>query len=131
MPAHKPKTTIQHKHSTMTFNHSLADLRYFGTSEVLNDGETYTNISALCNEDYRTLGEGNERALLAQVLYIRRRKDEATVYNKRSGMEGVNRSYDRIVMCRCLNSPSMTNTFAVLLGVHRNKGFFNRNLELR
>ena len=114
----------------MLFNRPLAELRFYGTTDVLNDGEIYTNISALCDEAYHPLGEGTESALLCQLLYVRKRKEEA-VFNRRSGAEGVNKSYDRILMCRCLSSASTTNCFAVLLGPHRNKGFFNRNLELR
>ena len=106
----------------MLFDFPLASLRFFGSSDIMDDGESFVTITSLCEEDYNTFS--NDFVLVAQLLYIRKKKEEA-VFNRRLGTtENNNHSYDRILMCRCLNSAAHLNCFAVLLGQNRNNRFF-------
>ena len=105
----------------------IANLRFHRSADILNDGERMVSISDMIQEDFVS---SIDDVVVAQILYIKKKKDE-TVFTRSRGTSEKNLSFDRLLMCRCLNSPSGLNCFAILLGVNKNARFFNRNLEGR
>lgn len=98
-----------------------------GEELIFNDGEVYTSILEMRQESFQN---STNFVLLAEVMYIRKKRDDRDVtFSKKAGER--NLSFDRTVICRCLNSRKGFNIFAILLGPQRNASFFNQNIELR
>ncbi len=100
-----------------------------GADVVFDDGEVYTSIADMSQESFAS---NTNHVLLAEVLYIRKRRDDrGDVSFKSKGGGEKNLSFDRSIMCRCLNSPNGVNIFSILLGPQRNNHLFHRNIEAR
>ncbi len=99
-----------------------------GEEVVFNDGEVYTSIADMTQESFTS---NTNHILLAEVLYIRKKKDDRENSFKSKGAGEKNLSFDSSIMCRCLNSPNGVNIFSILLGPQRNNHLFNRNIEAR
>ena len=110
----------------MPFDFPIQALRFLRSNDIFNDGEHYVSITRMCQEEFIP---SMNHVVIAEMLYIKKKKEES-VFNKSRGTDK-NLSFDRILMCRCLNSPSGLNCFAILLGQQRNNKFFHRHLEGR
>ena len=106
---------------------SIENLRFCACADTFNDEEAFVSISEMSLESFKpTMND----VVLAEILYFRRKKEDQPIFNKSRG-EAKNLSFDRILMCRCLNSPPGLNVFAILLGQQRNNHFFHRHIEGR
>jgi len=119
-----------------SFNVPITELRLLGSTDRFNGNDSFTSIVELCQEDDDSVTNFESvNVLLAQLLYVRMKKDNESVFNRRLGTESsgsANNSYERILTCRCMISRSSSvNVFVILMGRSRNNKFFHRQLDQR